>query len=62
MTRDEAKALITSHGGKVTSSVTKKTNYVVVGDSPGSKAEKAAQLGITILDEARLKQLTEGES
>jgi len=57
MTRDEAKSLIQSHGGKVTSSVSKKTDYVVVGDSPGSKAEKAMKLGVTILDENKLQSL-----
>ena len=41
MTRDEAKALIQAHGGKVTGSVTSKTNYVVAGDKPGSKLDKA---------------------
>jgi len=57
MSRDEAKALIQSHGGKVTGSVSKKTSYVVVGDSPGSKAEKAATLGIPVLSEDDLKAL-----
>lgn len=61
MTRDEAGELIKAHGGKVASSVSKKTSYVVVGDSPGSKAEKAAQLGVTILSEDDLKALI-GES
>jgi DNA ligase (NAD+) len=57
LSRDEAAALIEAHGGKVTSSVSKKTSYVVVGDSPGSKAEKAAALNVPILDEAGLRQL-----
>ena len=57
MTRDEAKALIEQHGGKVTGSVSKKTSYVVVGDSPGSKATKAEQLNIPILSEDELKAL-----
>ncbi len=59
MSRDEASDWIKSHGGSVTSSVSKKTSYVVVGDSPGSKAEKAAQLGITILDEDGLRALVD---
>ncbi|MFQ3565597.1 MAG: NAD-dependent DNA ligase LigA [Aggregatilineales bacterium] len=59
MTRDEATALIEAHGGKVTSSVSKKTNYVVVGEAAGSKAEKAAQLGIPMLSEEELRQLIE---
>ena len=57
MTRDEAKALIEAHGGKVTGSVSKKTDYVVVGDSPGSKADKAAKLNIPTLSEDGLKAL-----
>jgi DNA ligase (NAD+) len=51
MTREEAGEIIKAHGGKLSSSVSKKTSYVLVGDSPGSKAEKAAQLGVPILDE-----------
>jgi DNA ligase (NAD+) len=55
--RDEATAAIEDRGGKVTSSVSKKTDYVVVGENPGSKYDKAVQLGIAILDEAALKKL-----
>lgn len=51
MSRDEAKAKIKSLGGKTAESVSKNTDYVVVGDSPGSKYEKAQKLGIEILDE-----------
>ncbi|GAA4571321.1 NAD-dependent DNA ligase LigA [Planotetraspora kaengkrachanensis] len=50
-TRDEASEAITSRGGKVSSSVSKKTAFVVVGDSPGSKYDKAIKLGVAILDE-----------
>jgi len=50
-TRDEAAAEIEARGGKVTGSVSKKTSYVVVGESPGSKLAKAEQLGVPILDE-----------
>jgi DNA ligase (NAD+) len=57
--RDGAKEAIVSRGGKAASSVSKKTDYVVVGDSPGSKAEKAEQLGVPILDEAGFKKLIE---
>ena len=57
MTRDEAKAALQARGGKVTGSVSAKTTYVVVGDAPGSKAEKAAELGVTILDEEGLQGL-----
>ncbi len=55
LSRDQAEALIESHGGKVSSSVSKKTSYVLVGDSPGSKADKARELGIPIIDEATLR-------
>ena len=58
--RDGAKEAILARGGKASSSVSKKTDYVVVGDSPGSKADKAEQLGVTILDEDGFKQLLEG--
>jgi DNA ligase (NAD+) len=51
-TRDEAAAEIVARGGKVVGSVSKKTSYVVVGESPGSKFTKAEQLGVPILDEA----------
>ena len=56
-TRDGVDEVITSHGGKAASSVSKKTSYVVVGDAPGSKAAKAAELGVPILNEAQFKQL-----
>jgi DNA ligase (NAD+) len=55
--RDEAKAFIELHGGKVTDSVSQKTSYLVLGESPGSKYEKAKALGIFILDEAGLRQM-----
>jgi DNA ligase (NAD+) len=57
--RDGAKEAILSRGGKASSSVSKKTDYVVVGESPGSKAEKAEQLGVPVLDEAGFKHLLE---
>jgi len=57
MTRDDAKKALQARGAKVTASVSKKTSYVVVGDSPGSKATKAEQLGVEILDEAALAEL-----
>jgi DNA ligase (NAD+) len=60
--REEAKALIESHGGKVTDSVSKKTSYVLAGDSPGSKLEKAQQLNVPILDEAGLLKLISSSS
>jgi DNA ligase (NAD+) len=57
LTRDEAAELIVAAGGKVTSSVSKKTDYVIAGDEAGSKLVKAEQLGIAILDEAGLRDL-----
>jgi DNA ligase (NAD+) len=57
LTRDEAAALVKSAGGKVTSSVSKKTDYVVAGESPGSKLAKAEKFGTAILDEASLREL-----
>jgi DNA ligase (NAD+) len=53
--RDEAKRLIKARGGDVTSSVSKETDYVVAGDSPGSKFDAAQKLGVAILDEAAFK-------
>ena len=52
MSRDDAKRLVEAAGGKVTSSVSKATSYVVAGDNPGSKLAKAEDLGVEILDEA----------
>ncbi|KAB0577422.1 NAD-dependent DNA ligase LigA [Ideonella dechloratans] len=60
LSRDEAKALIEAAGGKVTGSVSKKTNYVVAGEEAGSKLDKARELGITVLDEAGLRALLDG--
>lgn len=57
LTREEAAALVKSAGGKVTNSVSKKTDYVVAGESPGSKLAKAESLGTEILDEAGLRKL-----
>jgi len=61
--RDEAKALIQQAGGKITDSVSKKTDYLVVGEEAGSKLEKAKELGIAQLTEAQLLELlAEGKS
>ena len=62
LSRSEAEGRIKGLGGKVTSSVTKKTSYVVVGESPGSKAAKAEQLGTSILDEDDFIRLLESPS
>jgi DNA ligase (NAD+) len=55
--REEAGELVQQHGGKVSGSVSKKTDYVVVGADPGSKYDKAKELGVTILDEAGFEKL-----
>jgi DNA ligase (NAD+) len=61
LTREQATERIMAEGGKVTTSVSRKTDYVVAGESPGSKLEKAERLGVPVLDEpALLKLLTEG--
>jgi DNA ligase (NAD+) len=51
MTRDEAKRRLQELGAKIAGSVSKKTDYVIVGEEPGSKADKARELGVTMLDE-----------
>ena len=56
-TRHKAKEKIAALGGRVTSSVSKKTDYVVVGADPGSKAEKAKKIGIEIISENKLKKI-----
>ena len=57
MTRDEASALIKKNGGKVSGSVSKKTSYVVAGEEAGSKLTKAKDLGVNIIDEAKLLEM-----
>jgi DNA ligase (NAD+) len=57
LTREEATAMIKRAGGKVTGSVSKKTDYVVAGDDPGTKMQKAEELGTEIVDEAGLRAL-----
>ncbi len=61
LTREEAKALIEGAGGKVTGSVSKKTDYVVAGEEAGSKLDKARALGVPVIDEGRLRELLGGQ-
>ena len=60
-TRDSIAETITAHGGKPSSSVSKKTDYVLVGSDPGSKLAKAKDLGVTIIDESRFLELLAGK-
>ena len=57
LTREDAKAKIESAGGRVSGSVSKKTNYVVAGEDAGSKLDKARELGVNVIDEAALEEL-----
>ena len=61
-TRDGISETITAHGGKAASSVSKKTDYVLVGTDPGSKLAKAQEIGVPVIDEARFKQLLAGSA
>lgn len=58
-TREEAKTYIEQRGGKVTDSVSKKTHYVLVGENPGSKLEKARSLNVAVIDEAKFLEMAE---
>ena len=60
-TRDGINEVIMAHGGKSSSSVSKKTDYVLVGSEPGSKAKKAEELGVAIIDEAKFKEMLKGK-
>jgi DNA ligase (NAD+) len=57
ISRDEAKEAILARGGKASGSVSKKTSFVVVGENPGTKHDKAVQLGVPVLDEAGFRRL-----
>ena len=56
-TRDEAKNKISALGGRITSNVSKKTDYIIVGLDPGSKADKAKKLGIDVINEQTFKKM-----
>ena len=56
-TRDDARMLIETRGGRVTSSVSKKTDYVIAGDEAGSKLDKATALGVKVINEAAFRQM-----
>jgi DNA ligase (NAD+) len=56
-TRDEAKKLIEDAGGRVSGSVSKKTDYVVAGDDAGSKLDKAKELGVKVIGEKEMEEL-----
>jgi DNA ligase (NAD+) len=58
--RKELSSLIERHGGRVTGSVSRSTDYLVAGESPGSKLDRARELGVTVLDEAALAELVDG--
>ena len=60
LSRDEAKKIILSLGGKVASSVSKNTNFVLVGENPGSKYDEAQQLGVEIIHEKNFLKITKG--
>jgi DNA ligase (NAD+) len=55
--RDAAKKLVEDAGGKVTGSVSRKTDYVIAGDDPGSKLDKARELGVQVIDEKQMEQM-----
>jgi DNA ligase (NAD+) len=58
--REAAKKLVEDAGGKVSGSVSKKTDYVIAGDDPGSKLDKARELGVQVIDEKQMEQLAKG--
>ena len=60
-TRDSIAEAITAHGGKASSSISKKTDYLLVGSDPGSKLAKAQELGVAVIEEARFLELLSGK-
>jgi DNA ligase (NAD+) len=61
MSREQAKALIETHGGRVTGSVSGKTDYLLAGERAGGKLAKAEKLGVTVLDETALLEMVEDQ-
>ena len=59
LTRDEAAQLIEQNGGRVTASVSKKTDYLVAGEEAGSKLDKAKELGVKVIDEEAFREMVE---
>ena len=62
LSREQAQAMIEANGGRVSSSVSKKTSFVLVGEDAGSKLEKARQLGVETIDEAELIRRVKGST
>jgi DNA ligase (NAD+) len=60
LSREEAKAKIEAAGGRVSGSVSKKTNYVIAGEDAGSKLDKARELGVEVIDQEELMKLLKG--
>jgi DNA ligase (NAD+) len=60
LTRDQAAAVIEAEGGRVVSSVSKKTDYLLAGEEAGSKLEKAIKLGVSVIDEEQLREMAKG--
>ncbi len=60
MTRHDAESMIRQQGGNASSSVTRQTNYLVVGEKPGSKLSKAQQLGVAVLNQQQFEQMLTG--
>ena len=61
MSREQARALVEAHGGKVTGSVSGNTDYLIAGEKAGSKLDRAQKLGVPVIDEAELRRMV-GES